>query len=155
MRSEPPITTAAGGWTAQVAAAWASPQLDEVDTVLDGGDEPVAWFQVDLFGAPPTTPGSRFDQTVAVPVDAPQRLDAVIRAAGLRLLALPDPQHLGHRSVAYRARLQQVMREAAQARCRLATGTYGSCLDCDGPISLARLTERPWARSCAGCALDI
>lgn len=111
--------------------------------------------ELELF--PPTTAraGSRFDDTVAYPIDTPQRLDAIIRTAGRRLRALPELRDLGHRTIAYRARLQQVMREAAQARARLADGTYGACHTCSDPISFARLAERPWARRCIYCELDI
>jgi hypothetical protein len=112
-------------------------------------------FDLDLSSPSPPRAGSRFDDTVAHPIDAPHRLDAVIRAAGLRLRALPDVKDLGHRTVAHRARLQQVMREAAQARARLAAGTYGMCLTCTGVISFARLSETPWARRCIYCELDI
>ena len=112
------------------------------------------WFELDLF-APPSKPGSRFDDTVALPIDAPRRLDAVAAAAGLRLRSLPEPHELGERTIAYRARLQQVLREAAAASARLAAGTYGRCLECSSPISLALLTQRPWAPRCVYCALDI
>lgn len=112
------------------------------------------WFELDLF-APASKPGSRFDDTVALPIDAPRRLDAVAAAAGMRLRALPEPHELGERSIRYRERLQQVLRESAAATARLAAGTYGRCLDCSSPISLALLTQRPWAPRCVYCALDI
>lgn len=112
------------------------------------------WFDLDLF-APTSEPGSRFDDTVALPIDAPRRLDAVAAAAGLRLRALPEPHELGERTIRYRERLQQVLHDAATATARLAAGTYGSCRDCSSPISLAILTQRPWAPRCVYCALDI
>lgn len=112
------------------------------------------WFDLDLF-APTSKPGSRFDDTVALPIDAPRRLDAVAAAAGLRLRALPEPHELGERTLRYRERLQRVLHDAATATARLAAGTYGSCLDCSSPISLAILTQRPWAPRCVSCALDI
>ncbi len=115
----------------------------------------VEWFELDLFAPPSAGAGSRFDDTVALPIDAPGRLDAIAAAAGLRLRALPGPHDLGHRTVAYRARLQQILRDATQARARLAAGTYGSCLECSAPISLALLTARPWRARCVYCALDI
>jgi hypothetical protein len=110
---------------------------------------------LDLF--PPTFPrtGPRFDDTDACPIDAPRHLDAVVRAAGLRLRALVDTRHGDDRTIGQRARLQQVLRDAAQARARLADGTYGACLACASRISLARLTECPWARRCIHCDLDI
>jgi hypothetical protein len=124
-------------------------------TPAAGTVDGVEWFELDLFAPPAAKAGSRFDDTVALPLDAPRRLDTIIAAAALRLRALPEPHDLGHRSLAYRARLQQVMGEAEQARARLAAGTYGLCLECSSPISLALLTERPWTQRCVYCALDI
>ena len=112
-------------------------------------------LELDLFPSTPRRAGARFDDTVASPIDAPRRLDAVIRAAGLRLRALPELKDLGHRTIAYRASLEQIVREAAQARARLADGTYGACRTCTRYISLARLCERPWARLCVYCDLAI
>jgi hypothetical protein len=109
------------------------------------------WFEVDLF--PRATQGAtdRAVDVAAVPVDAPRRLAAAIDAAALRLRALPPPEDLGHRTIAYRARLQQVLREASRASDRLADGTYGTCSVCAGPISLARLSNQPWAPRCRTC----
>lgn len=118
-------------------------------------DEETPWFELDLFPPRRGRTGSRFDDTVALPVDAPQRLDAIVRAADLRLRALPPVSELGHRTIAYRARLQQISRDAARARARLADGTYGECLTCAKSISLAVLMDRPWARQCTYCELDI
>lgn len=112
-------------------------------------------LDLDLFPARTAKPGSRFDDTVALPLDAPGRLDAAVRAAGLRLRALPEPRELGHRTIAYRAQLEQIIRDAVQAQARLVAGTYGTCVECSSPISLAVLTERPWTPLCVYCALDI
>jgi DnaK suppressor protein len=35
---------------------------------------------------------------------------------------------------------------------RLDAGTYGMCEVCGGPIPVARLEVRPFARTCVGCA---
>lgn len=113
------------------------------------------WYAVDLFGSTPPRAGSRFDDTVALPIDTPRRLEEIIEAATLRLRALPEPDDLGPRTIAYRGRLQQIIRDATQARTRLAAGTYGDCTECAAPISLALLTQRPWTRLCVYCALDI
>ena len=113
------------------------------------------WVDVDLFPETSARPGSRFDGTVAHPIDTPRRLDATIGAVGRRLRALPAPDQLGHRSILYRAQLQRIQRDAVQARARLATGTYGVCIDCTSPISLATLSEKPWTPVCIYCALDI
>jgi hypothetical protein len=106
---------------------------------------------VNLFPRTVAGPGDGAADVAAVPVDAPRLLEAVARAAALRLRALPPPEDLGHRTIAYRARLQQVLREATRASDRLADGTYGTCRACAGPISLARLTDRPWAPRCGRC----
>lgn len=117
--------------------------------------EDTDWLAVDLFPRPGTRMGPRFDATVAHPVDAPQRLDAALRAVGARLRALPESHDLSRRSLAYRARLEQIRRDALAARARLAAGSYGSCETCTRPVSLARLEERPWARRCVYCELGI
>jgi hypothetical protein len=109
------------------------------------------WFEVDLFPRATRASTDRPADVAAVPVDAPRRLAAAIDAAALRLRALPPPEDLGHRTIAYRARLQLVLREATRASDRLADGTYGTCRACAGPISLARLIDRPWAPRCGTC----
>ena len=110
------------------------------------------WFEVDLFPRATTRSTDRSADVAAVPVDAPRRLAAAVDAAALRLRALPPPEDLGHRTIAYRARLQQVLRDATRASERLADGTYGACRACGGPISLTRLTDRPWTPRCRRCA---
>jgi RNA polymerase-binding transcription factor DksA len=42
--------------------------------------------------------------------------------------------------------------EIEAALDRLASGTYGVCLQCGQPISPSRLEARPAARTCIGCA---
>jgi hypothetical protein len=106
---------------------------------------------VNLFPRTAAGPGRRADDVAAVPVDAPRLLEAVARAAALRLRALPPPEDLGHRTIAYRARLQQVLREVNRAGERLADGTYGTCRACAGPIPLTRLADRPWTPHCGRC----
>ena len=115
----------------------------------------VSWIEQEPFAPSGPRIGTRFDETVALPIDAPGRLEAIVHAAEHRLRALPPAADLGHRTIAYRARLQQIAREAAQARRRLADGTYGLCLTCTDHIPLAVLHDRPWARQCTYCALDI
>lgn len=105
---------------------------------------------------PPSDPTlNRFDDTVALPTDTPQRLDEVVRALGRALRRMPPIAQLSHRSLARQAQLQRVAREAAQARARLMAGTYGICTECHGPISLSALREKPWTPRCVYCALDI
>ncbi|MCL4792646.1 MAG: TraR/DksA family transcriptional regulator [Gammaproteobacteria bacterium] len=51
----------------------------------------------------------------------------------------------------------EVVRDAGElqdifaAETRLATGTYGTCIDCDSPIPYARLVAYPTAKRCLGC----
>ncbi|WP_134766762.1 hypothetical protein [Nocardioides sp. 1609] len=99
--------------------------------------------------------GPRFDDTVALPRDLPRRLDDVIRAAGAQVRALPEAERLSHRTIQRRAHVERVFRQALQARARLVAGTYGRCLQCARPISLAILSEKPWAPRCVYCALDL
>lgn len=47
---------------------------------------------------------------------------------------------------------QREIEEIDVALARIADGTYGTCLDCDGPIGIARLNARPAASLCIGCA---
>jgi hypothetical protein len=128
---------------------------DGADPAVTGPADGVRWFEVDLFPTPGARAGSRFDDIVALPIDTPRRLDAVVHAASLRLRALPDPTDLSHRTITYRARLTQIVLEATQARQRLRDGTYGHCVACSAPVSLALLAERPWRLVCIHCALDI
>lgn len=146
----PARTDGAGTGTDEALA----PDHDEAVRGRHRGAE-TPWFELDLFPTRRGRAGSRFDDTKALPIDAPQRLDAIVHAAELRLLALPPVAELGHRTIAYRARLQQISRDASEARRRLAEGTYGACLTCTGDISLAVLTDRPWVRQCTYCELDI
>ncbi len=113
------------------------------------------WYEMELFPSSVTPAGHRFDDTVALPVDTPHRLEHAVLAAEMRLRVLPEPHELSSRTAAHRARLEQVRAEAVEAQARLAAGTYGTCLDCGGPIALAALTQRPWTRACVDCALDI
>jgi RNA polymerase-binding transcription factor DksA len=94
-----------------------------------GGAAP--WIEQAPFAPSQPRIGSRFDETVAQPIDAPRRLEAIVHAA------------------------EQLAREATQARRRLTDGTYGLCLTCTDHIPLAVLHDRPWARQCTYCALDI
>jgi hypothetical protein len=139
------------------AREFASP-LDAVPNTPDhsgtGGQQPnpAAWFPT---GVADPAAGPRFDDTVAVPIDAAQRLEEFIRDGGRALRAMPPPTHLSSRMLSHRAHLQRVLREAASARVRLARGTYGTCTTCAGPISLAYLRRRPWTPCCIYCDLDI
>ena len=39
----------------------------------------------------------------------------------------------------------------AQALGRMADGTYGTCVECEDPISEKRLAALPWAKCCIKC----
>lgn len=127
--------------------------MDDVDGAGDARQS--GWERVDLFSARPGRTGSRFDQTVALPIDAPDALDATIRTLVLRLRALPELVDLGRRSASYRLRLERTLAEAIRARARLKDGSHGECTVCSAPISLTLLTEKPWSSACLHCALDI
>jgi len=45
----------------------------------------------------------------------------------------------------------KLLREIADALRRLHQGTYGTCLECEEPISIKRLNAVPWARYCVAC----
>ena len=44
-----------------------------------------------------------------------------------------------------------LLRQVAAALDRIATGEYGSCLECEEPISAKRLAALPWAALCLSC----
>ena len=50
-----------------------------------------------------------------------------------------------------RVRLQEV----DEALDRIANGTYGTCEECGGPISLKRLEVRPVAKYCVPCLMTL
>jgi RNA polymerase-binding transcription factor DksA len=51
-----------------------------------------------------------------------------------------------------RTTLLQTLSEIAAARGRIDQGTYGACARCGDEIPAERLTLRPWAATCVGCA---
>jgi hypothetical protein len=113
------------------------------------------WERVDLYVRRPKKSGSRFDGTVALPVDAPRILEDTVQALSLRLLALPPMSDLNRRSAQYRAQVERTLAEVRSAQTRLRAGSYGLCESCSSPISLARLTDKPWSQTCIKCALGI
>ncbi len=84
--------------------------------------------------------------------------DGVVEAASLT--ANDDEHDPEGATVAFeRAHLRDMLKQAHadlddldRAARRIATGAYGSCERCGGPISSGRLTARPTARTCIGCA---
>jgi DnaK suppressor protein len=59
----------------------------------------------------------------------------------------------GERDLALRALTREAFlyRQVCAALERLAAGTFGSCLQCDGPIAEKRLRALPWAALCVRC----
>ena len=49
----------------------------------------------------------------------------------------------------------KLLREIADALHRIETGQYGTCLECEEPISIKRLDAVPWARYCVTCQEQI
>src|ERR1700687_2078183 len=45
----------------------------------------------------------------------------------------------------------KLLREVSDALLRLEHGHYGTCLECEEPISQKRLDAVPWARYCVTC----
>lgn len=48
-----------------------------------------------------------------------------------------------------------LLREVEAALHRIEAGTYGTCQECEEPISIKRLDAVPWARFCVKCQEDI
>src|SRR5690348_14956482 len=49
----------------------------------------------------------------------------------------------------------KLLREISSALHRIDEGTYGTCPECDEPISAKRLDALPWARFCVKCQEEI
>jgi DnaK suppressor protein len=45
----------------------------------------------------------------------------------------------------------KLLREISDALRRMEHGNYGTCLECEEPISIKRLNAVPWARYCVTC----
>jgi DnaK suppressor protein len=45
----------------------------------------------------------------------------------------------------------KLLREISDALHHIEQGTYGTCLECEEPISVKRLEAVPWARFCVTC----
>jgi DnaK suppressor protein len=45
----------------------------------------------------------------------------------------------------------KLLREISDALRRMEQGNYGTCLECEEPISIKRLNAVPWARYCVTC----
>jgi DnaK suppressor protein len=49
----------------------------------------------------------------------------------------------------------KLLREITDALHRIDQGTYGTCMECEQPISVKRLDAVPWARYCVTCQEQI
>jgi DnaK suppressor protein len=49
----------------------------------------------------------------------------------------------------------KLLREISDALQRIEQGNYGTCLECEEPISVKRLNAVPWARYCVACQENI
>ena len=49
----------------------------------------------------------------------------------------------------------KLLREISDALLRIEHGTYGTCMECEEPISTKRLDAVPWARFCVTCQESI
>src|SRR5260370_40634753 len=80
--------------------------------------------------------GRRDESAVESPPDTLDQVQkAAVRALAIRPLELDSNRLRGLRD----------------ALARIEDGTYGTCLRCDGEISLKRLKAGPWAAYCLAC----
>ncbi len=78
-------------------------------------------------------------------------LTAEARQRELDLAALAPDDH-DPATLAHQDGVRRVLTEIRAAQARLATGRYGICTGCHGPIPPERLELRPWAPHCVACA---
>ena len=66
---------------------------------------------------------------------------------------MDEIQYASERDLAIRNvdRESTLLRQVKTALLRVHDGTFGNCIDCDGPISPKRLVAVPWAARCIQC----
>lgn len=66
---------------------------------------------------------------------------------------MDEIQYAAERDLAIRNvdRESKVMRQVRAALQRIQDGSFGTCIECDGEISLKRLSAVPWAARCIRC----
>ena len=66
---------------------------------------------------------------------------------------MDEVQYASERDMAIRNvdRETVLLREVRAALRRIHEGSFGTCLECETPISPKRLAAVPWARLCIGC----
>ena len=90
-----------------------------------------------------------------VTLTSPAEVDAYlsqIEAARQRQLDATPSSSLDAVAAAYRATVEQILREVRSARQRVGAGRYGACTRCGDEITLQRLQLRPWAAMCVRCS---
>jgi len=67
--------------------------------------------------------------------------------------AIDEIQFAGERELATRSleRGSNLLRNVQSALARVADGSYGACLHCEGEIKAKRLEAVPWAKYCVRC----
>ncbi len=66
---------------------------------------------------------------------------------------MDEIQYASERDLAIRNvdRETTLLRQVKTALLRILDGSFGNCIDCDGPISPKRLMAVPWAARCIQC----
>jgi DnaK suppressor protein len=66
---------------------------------------------------------------------------------------MDEIQYASERDLAIRNvdRESSLLRDVKAALRRIRDGTFGTCAECDSPISPKRLAAVPWASRCIGC----
>jgi DnaK suppressor protein len=66
---------------------------------------------------------------------------------------MDEIQHAAERDLAIRNvdRESNLLRQVKAALRRIHDGSFGTCIECESPISSKRLAAVPWALRCIGC----
>jgi len=66
---------------------------------------------------------------------------------------MDEVQYASERDLAIRNvdRESALLRQVAAALLRIRDGSFGTCIDCESPISPKRLAAVPWAQRCIRC----
>jgi DnaK suppressor protein len=99
----------------------------------------------------------RFKKTMA---NKRRELVTEIRAQTIQIVIIDgdhDPidqvqsMHLREENATQLGRRSRLLAEVDRSLHAIFEGTYGTCIDCEEPISLKRLETIPWASRCIGC----
>ncbi|WP_328320943.1 TraR/DksA C4-type zinc finger protein [Kribbella sp. NBC_00382] len=85
--------------------------------------------------------------------EARQRLGHERSSRLTQLRAIEDGAAVADKELmtAQTAAIRRVLTEIGAAEDRVADGSYGTCLDCDGRIPVERLEILPYVRYCVSC----